>query len=90
MAATENIIPPELEQLVITEVKLTGNQLGTGAYGSVEEGEIPGAKVATKRLHAELVNLGSSEEVSKFVTPEVAGPDVTHACIVPTDQKVDF
>ena len=66
MAATENIIPPELEQLVITEVKLTGTQLGTGAYGSVEEGEIPGAKVAAKRLHAELVNLGSSEVVSKL------------------------
>ena len=45
------ITAPELEQFVGVDVQLTGTTLGAGAYGSVEEVEIPGARVAAKKLH---------------------------------------
>ncbi len=53
----------ELEQFVISQVQLTGTELGRGAYGSVEEVEIPGVRVAAKKLHPELVNLNSPYQV---------------------------
>ncbi len=57
------ITAPELEQFTVTTVHLTGRVLGAGAYGSVVEVEIPGAKVAAKKLHQQLVNLGSPLQV---------------------------
>ena len=55
---------PELEQFVfVGDVQLTGVSLGAGAYGSVEEVEIPGARVAAKKIHTELINLGSPQQV---------------------------
>ena len=54
---------PELEQFVVVDVQLTGEILGAGAYGSVEEVEIPGARVAAKKIHTELINLGSAQQV---------------------------
>ncbi|XP_064388831.1 probable serine/threonine-protein kinase DDB_G0271682 [Halichondria panicea] len=62
------ITVPELEQFIVATVELTGRVLGTGAYGSVEEVEIPGATVAAKKLHEQLVNLGSLQQVEKWVT----------------------
>ena len=53
----------ELKQFVVPSVQLTEVSLGTGAYGSVEEVEIPGARVAAKKLHPQLVNLGTPEQV---------------------------
>ena len=38
------------------EVLPTGKLLGTGRYGSVEEVEIPGAKIAAKKLCSQLIN----------------------------------
>ena len=58
------ITAPQLEQFVVVDVQLTGVSLGAGAYGSVEEVEIPGARVAAKKLHTQLVNLGSRQQVS--------------------------
>ena len=58
------IAAPQLEQFVVVDVQLTGVSLGTGAYGSVEEVEIPGARVAAKKLHTQLINLGSPQQVS--------------------------
>ena len=58
------ITAPELEQFVVDKVQLTGVTLGAGAYGSVEEVEIPGARVAAKKLHPQLINLGSPQQVS--------------------------
>ena len=58
------ITAPQLEQFVIVDVQLTGVTLGAGAYGSVEEVEIPGARVAAKKLHTQLINLGSPQQVS--------------------------
>ncbi|XP_064388827.1 probable serine/threonine-protein kinase drkD [Halichondria panicea] len=62
------ITAPELEQFIVATVELTGRVLGAGAYGSVEEVEIPGATVAAKKLHQQLVNLGSPRQVEKWVT----------------------
>ena len=42
-------------QFVFTDVRLTGKQLGVGAYGSVEELEINGFVCAGKRLHEALL-----------------------------------
>ncbi len=61
------ITAPELEQFVVATVELTGRVLGAGAYGSVEEVEIPGATVAAKKLHQQLVNLGSPQQVRTYV-----------------------
>ena len=57
------ITAEDLEQFVVPEVQLTGDILGAGAYGSVEEVEIPGARVAAKKLHTQLINLGSPQQV---------------------------
>ena len=57
------VTAPELEQFVVVDVQLTGVSLGDGAYGSVEEVEIPGARVAAKKLHTQLINLGSPQQV---------------------------
>ena len=57
------VTDPELEQFVVS-VTLTGATLGAGAYGSVEEVEIPGARVAAKKLHTQLINLGSPQQVA--------------------------
>ncbi len=53
----------ELEQFIVSTVQLTGRVLGAGAYGSVEEVEIPGATVAAKKLHETLFNLDSPQQV---------------------------
>ena len=58
------ITAPQLEQFVVIDVQLTGVTLGAGAYGSVEEVEIPGARVAAKKLHTQLINLGTPQQVS--------------------------
>ncbi len=59
------ITSSELEQFTVATVELTGRVLGAGAYGSVEEVEIPGATVAAKKLHQQLVNLGSPQQVAQ-------------------------
>ena len=58
------ITAPQLEQFIVVDVQLTEVSLGAGAYGSVEEVEIPGARVAAKKLHTQLINLGSPQQVS--------------------------
>ena len=64
MATLRNRVTiPELEQYVVCNILLTGVTLGAGAYGSVEEVEIPGARVAAKKLHTKLVHLGSPQQV---------------------------
>ena len=63
MEARITLTAPELEQFVVPEVQLTGNLIGAGAYGSVEEVEIPGARLAAKKLHPQLINFGSREQV---------------------------
>ena len=67
MAVNNRITAPELEQFIVARVQLTGRILGAGAYGSVEEVEIPGATVAAKKLHQHLVNLGSPQQVATLL-----------------------
>ena len=61
---TDKVITPELEQFVLKNVRLTGVSLGAGAYGSVEEVKIPGATVAAKKLHPQLIKLDVPHQVS--------------------------
>ena len=42
---------PGLRPFLLLNVRLTGTTIGAGAYGSVEEVEIPGAKCAAKKIH---------------------------------------
>ena len=63
MAGTTKVTDPGLEQFVVEGVQVIGKQLGAGDYGSVEEVEIPGARVAAKKLHTQLINLGSPQQV---------------------------
>ena len=62
--ARDRVTAPELEQFVVANVQLTGVTLGAGAYGSVNEVEIPGARVAAKKIHSQLINLGSPQQVA--------------------------
>ena len=63
-AKRDRVTAPELEQFVVANIQLTGVTLGAGAYGSVEEVEIPGARVAAKKIHSQLINLGSPQQVN--------------------------
>ena len=42
---------PDLRPFVISDVHLTGKNIGSGSYGSVEEVGIPGAICAAKKIH---------------------------------------
>lgn len=53
----------ELEPFVVSNVRQTGVKLGNGAYGSVEEVTIPGAVCAAKRIHEELLQYATPEQV---------------------------
>ena len=64
-AEQKKVTAPELEQFLCLNVQLTGVVLGAGAYGSVEEVKIPGARVAAKKLHRQLINLGSPQQVCR-------------------------
>ena len=62
---------PELQQFLVPNVHPTGRELGRGAYGTVEEVEIPGATCAAKIIHEALLRMGNEDEVrsitEKFV-----------------------
>ena len=51
---------PELQRFVLSGVRPTGKQLGTGSYGSVEELEVNGVVCAAKQLHDALVEQGNA------------------------------
>ena len=63
----KRITTPGLEHFIVPHIKTTKVKLGVGAYGSVEEVEIPGARVAAKKLHSQLINLGSPEQVTRVL-----------------------
>ena len=46
---------PGLQQLVLSEVRRTGRQLGAGCYGSAVELEMNGQLYAGKQVHKTLV-----------------------------------
>ena len=47
---------PELEQFLLSNVRLTTTTIGAGAYGSVEEVAVPGAICAAKKIHDFFLN----------------------------------
>ena len=59
---------PDLESFVVPNVRSTGRELGKGAYGSVEEVEIPGAVCAAKKIHTEFLNIGSRADIGHIVS----------------------
>ena len=50
---------PDLQQFLLSEVRLTGKKLGVGSYGSVVELELNGLLCAGKRLHDSLLEQGN-------------------------------
>ena len=83
---SHRVTAPDLDpQFVVVNVQLTGVTLGAGANGSVEEVEIPGARVAAKKLHPQLINLGSPQQV-------LAMPDIVigsrSLCLVLSDDRL--
>ena len=58
MALTEATMfrSPELKPFLLEDVKRTGNQLGVGSYGAVEELRVGGAACAGKKLHETLLD----------------------------------
>ena len=55
----------DLQAFVLPNVRETGRVIGTGAYGSVEEVEIPGAVCAAKRIHTALHDRRSESQFVK-------------------------
>ena len=56
----------ELQKIVLPNVRPTGQELGRGAFGTVEEVEIPGATCAAKRIHESLLRLGNVGDVKNI------------------------
>ena len=56
---------PELEKFLINDVKLTGNILGSTSspYGSVEEVDMPGARVVGRKFNSHLIDMSSPQQV---------------------------
>ena len=59
---------PDLASFVVPNVRPTGRKLGRGAYGSVEEVEIPGSVCAAKKIHTEFLNIGNREDIGYIVS----------------------
>ena len=63
---------PELKPFILSDVKVTNRELGSGAYGVVEEVEIPGAVCAAKRIHESLLRSVGTKDLdyisSKYVS----------------------
>ena len=62
---------PELQPLILYDVTPTGNTIGAGAFGSVEEVAIPGALCAAKNIHHFLSN-----EEEDWVAKEVVDKNI--------------
>lgn len=79
MTTPEVLLPPlfvrmesvdELQEYILKDVQRNGRQLGSGAYGSVEELEVNGVVVAGKKIHDVLVdpfNQGAGTVREQFV-----------------------
>ena len=59
---------PDLKSFIVSNVHTTGQELGKGAYGSVEEVEIPGAVCAAKKIHTEFLSMGSHKDIGYIVS----------------------
>ena len=68
MASKSQLDIPDLSPFILSNVRQTGQKLGKGAYGSVEEVEIPGAICAAKKINGELLHLGTPEGIKHITT----------------------
>ena len=68
---------PNLTPFVLPNVRRTGRELGRGAYGSVEEVEIPGAVCAAKKIHEEFFRIGNREDLGHVITKFVSECEIT-------------
>ena len=60
---------PQLRQFIMKDAKLTGKELGRGAYGCVEEVRVKGVMCAGKRIYESLIdyrNEGADRMVEKY------------------------
>ena len=62
---------PELQPFLLRNVTFTGETIGCGSYGSVDEVAIPGALCAAKKIHDVL-----SQEDSKWMAKETVDENV--------------
>ena len=61
---------PELKEFFLEDVQRTGERLGSGAFGVVEELKVGGTLYAGKKLHATLLdahNQGSDRMINRFI-----------------------
>lgn len=57
-----------MEEFFVKRLFSTGREIGRGAFGIVEEVEIPGALCAAKRIHEELLRTRNAGDLTaKFV-----------------------
>ena len=68
MASNSPLDIPDLSPFILPNVRQIGRQLGKGAYGRVEEVEIPGAICAAKSINEELLHLGTPEGIKHITT----------------------
>ena len=68
MASKSHLDIPDLSSFILPNIRQTGQELGKGAYGSVEKVEIPGAMCAAKRINEELLHLGTPEGIKHITT----------------------
>jgi serine/threonine protein kinase len=77
---------PELKPFILSDVKITKRELGSGAYGVVEEVEIPGAVCAAKRIHESLLQSVDKKQfdyiTSKYVNECKTMGELRHPHIV--------
>ena len=86
MATSLGDLEREFSNLLISDVKETGKELGRGAYGEVREAEWLGAPCATKRVHSTLLpqsgSIGDSKVATDFVRECRTWKDLRHPNIV--------
>ena len=76
---------PKLRRFVIANVRRTGQELGVGSYGSVEELDVDGRICAGKSIHETLIergNFGLENIAQRFVEECQLMSDLTHPHLV--------
>ena len=76
---------PELKEFFLEDVQRTGQKLGSGAFGIVEELKVGGTLSAGKKLHAALLdaqNQGTDRMIKRFISECKLLSRLRHPCIV--------
>ena len=87
---------PGLNPFIVPNVIPTGKELGRGSYGAVEEVKIPGGVCAAKKLHDNLIQLGSDDQVCYMIVyimpsrSSVYGRSVRRTCTLDISVSLPF